>query len=147
MDDIVTGKQHLPTPFNRDLSKVLRNLDRSTDEWFVSAANHPLTAAFLHAGMTLIRNELGPGAKRRPAVPGEEGSVERRALDFLSQREVVKQMRKIEEPFERNDKAEGALRGRWKSHCTTSQTCCGSACGRSSTAPTTPSCGRNAKSG
>ena len=116
MDDIVIEKQDLPTPFNRDLSKVLRNLDRSTERGFVGAANHPLTAAFLHVGMTLIRNELGPGAIRRPAVPGEEGSVERRALDFLSQREVVKQMRRIEKPFERNDSASGALRRRWRSH-------------------------------
>lgn len=115
MDDIVAGKKNLPTPFNRDLSKVLRNLDRSTERGFVGAANHPMTAAFLHAGMTLIRNELGPDAKRRPAVPGEEGSVERRALDFLSQREVVKQMRRIEEPFDRDGKA-GALRDRWRSH-------------------------------
>ena len=115
MDDIVAAKKHLPTPFNRDLSKVLRNLDRSTPRGFVSAANHPMTATILHAGLTLIKNELGPEAKRRAAVPGEKDSVERRALDFLSQREVVKQVRKSEEPFEPNGKA-GAVRSRWKLH-------------------------------
>jgi len=114
-EDIVTEKEDLPTPYNRDMSKVLRNIDRSTEQGFVRAANNRVTASFLRAGMTLIRNELGPGARRRPAVPTERGSVERRALEFLSQRKVVAQGRKNEAPFDRDGTA-GALRRRWKSH-------------------------------
>ncbi len=115
MQDIVTEKMDLPAPYNRDMSQVLRHLHRSTDQGFIDTANNRGTASFLRAGMTLITNELGPGAKRRPAVPTERDSVERRALEFLSQRQVVAQAHRNEAPFDR-DGTPGALRSRWKSH-------------------------------
>jgi hypothetical protein len=115
MDDIVAHKKDLPAPYNRDLSTVLRHLDRSTEQGFVDAANSRATASFLRAGITLINDELGPGARRRPAVPGEMDSVERRALEFLSQRRVVAQGRRNDAPFDREGTT-GALRTRWRNH-------------------------------
>jgi len=114
MNDIVNEKADLPAPYDRDLSKVLRNLNRSTPSGFRRTANDRFTASLLRAGMTLIRNELGPGAIRRSVVPGDDNSVERRALEFLSQRAVVTQVTRNEPPFNRGTM--GALRERWASH-------------------------------
>ena len=48
-------------------------------------------------------------------MAGERASVERRALEFLSQRQVVAEVTRNNEPFDQDGTA-GALRSRWKSH-------------------------------
>ncbi|WP_432836201.1 hypothetical protein [Dactylosporangium sp. CA-092794] len=112
-DKSIAAKRDLPSPYNQDLSKVLCSLDRSTEQGLIDAANSRGTASLLYAGMTLIQNELGPQARRREAVPGQRDSVERRALDFLSQRAVVAQTGRNTAPFDRGC-TERALRSRWK---------------------------------
>jgi hypothetical protein len=68
MDD---AKRHLPYPFNQDFSGVLR----------CPLPNSVETAAMLRAAVSLVKRNLGPGAKR----PAEDRPV----LRFISQRAVV----------------------------------------------------------
>src|SRR4029453_7502796 len=74
----IPQKSHLPPPYDRDLSAVLRNLARASEDSRRELANSPVTAAWLYAGMKLIRRNLGPSPDRRPARVDVELSLERR---------------------------------------------------------------------
>jgi len=82
-------KRQLPYPYNQDLSKVLHGLKRRNPITRRRQANDPVTAAYLYAGVQLIRRHLGPGAVRTPGDAGDPDSVERPLLGFLSQRAVA----------------------------------------------------------
>jgi hypothetical protein len=104
-------KQDLPHPYNQDLSKVIRRLDRRTALGRARLANDPVTASFLWAGMRLIRQHLGPG--HRCECPSQHDG--RSLLSFVSQRNVVATVAAIENPFRRpRGSVMDALRGRWK---------------------------------
>src|SRR4051812_27881142 len=94
----IPHKAHLPAPYDKDLSSVLRNLQRASEDRRRELANSPVTAAWLYAGMKLIRRHLGPDPDRRPARVDEERSLERRVLDFLSQRDVAAEVRRNNAP-------------------------------------------------
>ncbi|HZC42511.1 MAG TPA: hypothetical protein VE343_17665 [Streptosporangiaceae bacterium] len=64
-----TLKQELPYPYDQDLSKVLRGLNRRTPFGRRRQANDPVTAASLVAAVRLIQRHLGPGAAGGPADP------------------------------------------------------------------------------
>ncbi len=101
------GKRHLPTPYNLDLSGVLRNLNRRTPYFRARLANDLMTAAYLAAGMRLLARNLGPGAQ-----PGDRGR--RPLLGSLSQRGVTAEVAKNPPPFSRRATV-SAMRDRWKS--------------------------------
>ena len=110
----IPQKAHLPAPYNKDLSPVLRHLQRVSETTRRELANSPVTAAWLYAGMKLIRRNLGPLPDRRPARVDVARSLERRVLDFLSQRDVAAEVRKNEKPFETRESV-GVLRSTWGS--------------------------------
>ncbi len=110
----IPQKAHLPAPYNKDLAPVLRHLQRATEAARRDLANSPVTAAWLYAGMKLIRRNLGPRPDRKPARVDVEASLERRVLDFLSQRDVAAEVRRNEEPFETRESV-GVLRSTWGS--------------------------------
>jgi hypothetical protein len=60
-------KQYLPHPYNQDLSKILRGLNRRTPFGRKRAANDPLTAAYLHAAGAVdpARTRRGRQARHR----------------------------------------------------------------------------------
>ena len=66
-----TLKQQLPHPYNQDLSKILRGLNRRTQFARRRLANDPVTAAYLAAAVRLIQRHLGPGANRALADPDD----------------------------------------------------------------------------
>jgi hypothetical protein len=88
--DVKTLEQQLPYPYNQDLSKILRGLNRRTSFARRRLANDPVTAAYLAAAVRLIQRHLGPGASRTSADPDDDDSIERPVLSFLSQRAVVR---------------------------------------------------------
>jgi hypothetical protein len=106
-------KQQLPYPYNQDLSKVLRGLKRRNPISRRRQANDPVTAAYLAAAVRLIQRHLGPGAIRKPADPGDAGSLERPLLSFLSQRAVAAEVNHNPPPFHRVGRVP-TLRERWK---------------------------------
>jgi hypothetical protein len=110
----VPQKAHLPAPYNKDLSTVLRNLQRASEDRRRELANSPVTAAWLYAGMKLIRRNLGPAPDRRPARVDVERSLERRVLDFLSQRDVAAEVSRNDAPFDTHAST-GVLRTTWGS--------------------------------
>ena len=75
-----TLKQELPYPYNQDLSKVLRGLNRRTPFGRRRLANDPVTAAYLMAAVRLIQHHLGPGASRTLADPDDADSISRPLL-------------------------------------------------------------------
>lgn len=111
----IPAKRDLPVPYNKDLSQVLRHLHRSTPNARLDLANSRTTAAYLHAGMKLIARHLGPGPERRPARPDDADSLDRRVLSFLSQREVVAEVRRNPTPFDTRGEP-GVLRTTWGPH-------------------------------
>lgn len=102
-----SGKRELPFPYDRDLSRVLRNLNRRRLLFRARLANDPVTAAYLAAGMRLLGQHLGPGAP--PGPPGR-----RPLLGFLSQRAVTAEVANNPHPFPRRATV-SAMRDRWKS--------------------------------
>jgi hypothetical protein len=98
-------KRELPFPYDRDLSGVLRHLNRRTRTFRGRLANDPVTAAYLAAGMRLLGRHLGPGAPR-PA------HGERPLLSFLSQRAIAAEVTHNPRPFPRQGSV-ASLRDRW----------------------------------
>jgi hypothetical protein len=92
-------KHQLPFPYNQDLSKVLRHLDRRTPFGRARLANDPVTAAYIAAAMRLARKHLGPGAERRLADAEDDTSIARPLLAFLSQRAVAAEVTNNPHPF------------------------------------------------
>ncbi|MFJ2398087.1 hypothetical protein ACIOTI_35795 [Streptomyces sp. NPDC087843] len=115
MDQEPTVKDHLPYPYNQDLSGVLRRLNRRTPFSRKRLANDPVTAAYVLAGMQLIRRHLGPGAQRVLNDPEDENSVGRPLLSFLSQRAIVAELANNPAPFARAGTT-ATLRCSWRSH-------------------------------
>lgn len=108
-----TLKQQLPYPYNQDLSKVLRGLNRRTSFSRRRLANDPVTAAYLAAAVRLIQRNLGPGASRRTAVPDDYDSIERPVFGFLSQRAVAAEVGHNPPPFHRVGRV-STMRERWR---------------------------------
>ncbi len=111
----IAAKRDLPVPYNKDLSQVLRHLHRTTENARLDLANSRTTAAYLHAGMKLIERHLGPDPERRPVRVDDQNSLDRRVLSFLSQREVVAEVRRNEQPFDTRGEP-GVLRSTWGPH-------------------------------
>ena len=103
-------KQQLPYPYDQDLSKVLRGLNRRTPFGRRKQANDPVTAAYLAAAVRLIQQHLGPGVN--PA-PGGADSIERPMLSFLSQRAVAAEVSHNPPPFHRIGRV-STMRERWR---------------------------------
>jgi len=108
-----TLKEQLPYPYNQDLSKVLRALNRRTPFARRRQANDPVTAAYLRAAVRLIQRHLGPGASREPADAKDADSISRPLLSFLSQRAVAAEVGHNRPPFPRIGRV-STLRERWK---------------------------------
>ena len=107
-------KHLLPHPFNQDFSDVLLHLDRKDDLRRERLANDPVTAAYLAAAVRLVRRQLGPGTD--PAMPtrqGEDDTVDRPLLGFLSQRNVAKEVENNPFPFPARGST-AVMRERWK---------------------------------
>jgi hypothetical protein len=111
--DVKTLKQQLPYPYNQDLSKILRGLNRRTPFARRRLANDPVTAAYLAAAVRLIQRHLGPGASRQPADPDDHDSIERPVLSFLSQRAVAAEVGRNPPPFHRMGQV-STMRERWR---------------------------------
>jgi hypothetical protein len=110
---VKTLKQQLPYPYNQDLSKILRGLNRRTSYARRRLANDPVTAAYLAAAVRLIQRHLGPGARRRAADPDDRDSIERPVLGFLSQRAVAAEVDRNPPPFHRVGRV-STMRERWR---------------------------------
>jgi hypothetical protein len=108
-----TLKQQLPYPYNQDLSKTLRGLNRRTSFSRRRLANDPVTAAYLAAAVRLIQRHLGPGASRRAADPDDRDAIERPVLGFLSQRAVAAEVGHNPPPFHRVGRV-STMRERWR---------------------------------
>lgn len=108
-----TLKEQLPYPYNQDLSKVLRALNRRTPFARRRQANDPVTAAYLMAAVRLIQRHLGPGASRGQADATDADSISRPLLSFLSQRAVAAEVGHNPPPFPRVGRV-STLRERWK---------------------------------
>lgn len=100
------GKRRLPYPYDRDLSKVLRHLNRRTPLGRLRLANDPVTAAYIAAGMRLMERHLGPETD-------PDRRVGRPLLSFLSQRAVTAEVLDNEHPFSRKASV-SSLRDRWE---------------------------------
>jgi hypothetical protein len=110
---VKTLKQQLPYPYNQDLSKVLRGLNRRTPFGRRRQANDPVTAAYLVAAARMIQRHLGPGACRIPADPEDADSISRPLLGFLSQRAVAAEVDHNPPPFHRLGRV-STMRERWR---------------------------------
>ncbi|MEH0416115.1 hypothetical protein [Streptomyces sp. B21-083] len=82
MEQERTPKDHLSYPYNQDLSGVLRRMNRRTPFSRKRLANDPVTAAYVLAGMQLIRRHLGPGAQRVLNDPEDDNSLGRPLLSL-----------------------------------------------------------------
>jgi hypothetical protein len=111
-DDDRPLKDRLPHPYNKDLAGVLRHLNRSTPFARDRLANDPVTAAYIAAGISLVRRNLGPGADRQLRDPQDPESVIRPVLGFLGQQKVADEVAKNPDPFPRQGKT-STLRDRW----------------------------------
>ena len=107
-----TLKQELPYPYDQDLSKVLRGLNRRTPFGRRRQANDPVTAAYLVAAVRLIQRHLGPAAQE-PAGRQDADSVPRPLLSFLSQRAVAAEVDRNPPPFHRVGRV-STMRERWQ---------------------------------
>ncbi|MDG4863028.1 hypothetical protein P8605_33310 [Streptomyces sp. T-3] len=112
MDDIdepriPKGKKSLPSPYNQDLSTVLRHLNRRTAWGRRQLANNKITAALLKAGMRLLHRHLGPGA-RYPVTS------ERLLLGPLSLGSVADEFAQNDPPFVCHGHGKSLLRDRWQ---------------------------------
>lgn len=115
MEQERTPKDHLSYPYNQDLSGVLRRMNRRTPFSRKRLANDPVTAAYVLAGMQLIRRHLGPGAQRVLNDPEDDNSLGRPLLSFLSQRAIVAELANNPAPFSRVGST-ATLRCSWRSH-------------------------------
>ncbi|MGW2048288.1 hypothetical protein ACWCPF_24350 [Streptomyces sp. NPDC001858] len=115
MDQERTVKGRLPYPYDQDLSGVLCRMNRRTPFSRRRLANDPVTAAYVLAGMQLIRRHLGPGAQRVLSDPDDDNSLGRPLLSFLSQRAIAAEMANNPEPFSRLGST-ATLRCSWRSH-------------------------------
>ncbi|MGW6924872.1 hypothetical protein ACWGA9_26965 [Streptomyces sp. NPDC054950] len=115
MDQERTVKDRLPYPYNQDLSAVLCRMNRRTPFSRQRLANDPVTAAYVLAGMQLIRRHLGPGAQRVLSDPDDDNSLGRPLLSFLSQRAIAAEMANNPVPFPRVGST-ATLRCSWRSH-------------------------------
>jgi len=106
-------KQQLPYPYDQDLSKVLRGLNRRTPFGRRRLANDPVTAAYLMAAVQLIQRHLGPGATRTMADPEDADSISRPLLSFLSQRAIAAEVDHNPPPFHRLGRV-STMRERWR---------------------------------
>ncbi|HEY3732759.1 MAG TPA: hypothetical protein VGL63_02480 [Streptosporangiaceae bacterium] len=106
-------KHELPYPYNQDLSKILRGLNRRTSFSRRRLANDPVTAAYLAAAVRLIQRHLGPDASRGTADQDERDSIERPVLAFLSQRAVAAEVGRNPPPFHRVGRV-STMRERWR---------------------------------
>jgi hypothetical protein len=106
-------KQQLPYPYDQDLSKVLRGLNRRTPFGRRRLANDPVTAAYLMAAVRLIQRHLGPGATRTMADPEDADSISRPLLSFLSQRAIAAEVDHNPPPFHRLGRV-STMRERWR---------------------------------
>lgn len=104
------GKKALPPPYNKDLSKVLRHLNRRTKLGQARLANDVVTASYLHAGMCLLVRHLGPGGEC--TCPRQHDR--RNLLSFLSQRGVTDAVAQNPDPFSQRGTT-GMMRDRWAS--------------------------------
>lgn len=102
-------KRELPFPYDRDLSGVLRNLNRRTRWGRDRLANDRVTAGLLAAGMRLLEHHLGPGVRQRV-------NSERLLLGSLSQRRVAEEFARNPAPFTRYGNGVSMLRDRWSPH-------------------------------
>ncbi|WP_432874813.1 hypothetical protein ACQPYH_22875 [Kribbella sp. CA-245084] len=107
-------KQQLPYPYNQDLAAVLKHLDRRTPFSRTRLANDPVTAAYIAAGMQLIRKHLGPGSAKLLTDPEDPNTVGRPVLGFLSQRSVAAEVENNADPFPRVGST-STMRSRWRS--------------------------------
>jgi hypothetical protein len=107
-------KHQLPFPYNQDLSKVLRHLDRRTPFSRARLANDPVTAGYIAAAMRMVRQHLGPSAERRLADADDDTSVARPLLAFLSQRAVAAEVANNPYPFPRYGNV-STFRSTWES--------------------------------
>ncbi|WP_034090690.1 hypothetical protein [Streptacidiphilus albus] len=101
-------KRQLPRPYDRDLSGVLRHLNRRTRVGRYRIANDPVTAGYLCAGMRLLERHFGPGAR-------QHAHVETPLLGFVSQRAVAAEVSGNPAPFPRQGTV-ATLRDRWGAH-------------------------------
>ncbi|HWM38330.1 MAG TPA: hypothetical protein VNS49_14555 [Streptomyces sp.] len=103
------NKRGLPSPYQQDLSGVLRNLRRFTPLGRRLQANSRETAALLAAGMRLLDRHFGPGTQQRV----NSGFL---LLGPLSLRKVAEEFNRNPPPFIRHGNGEALLRGRWTPH-------------------------------
>lgn len=88
-----------------DLGDVLRHLNRSTRQAQRQLANHPLTRAYLEAGMRLLEEEFF-------AEPADDERPEPRSFLWMSRDQVVKEV--AHGPPDLPDQGNpGSLRDRW----------------------------------
>jgi hypothetical protein len=76
------GKRHLPAPYNEDLSRVLLYVRGRNTREQARKANSLDVASYLHAGMELLDQHLGPGG----GCACRHWHDRSRLLSFLSQR-------------------------------------------------------------
>ena len=112
MDAMQTLKQQLPFPYNQDLSRVLRHLDRRTPFSRDRLANDPVTAAYIAAAERLLKRQLGPEAERTSLDPEDNNGVERPVLSFLSQRAVAAEVANNPDPLPRRGNV-STMRSTW----------------------------------
>lgn len=88
-----------------DLGDVLRHLNRSTHEAQRQLANHPLTRAYLEAGMRLLDEEFF-------AEPADDERPEPRSFLWMSRDQVVKEVAHGPQELPHQG-SPGSLRDRW----------------------------------
>ena len=89
-----------------DLGEVLRHLNRHTRRGQRQLANHPLTRAYLEAGMRLVAEEFFG----QPA--GEDEEPQRRSFLWMSREQVIKEVARGPEELPQQGNP-GSLRDRW----------------------------------
>lgn len=110
-----THRQQLPPPYDR-LSRVLPSLkgQRSLIPGR-TRANVTTAASYIAAAMRLIQRHLGPNAKRLPGDLEDPDSMHRPLLNFLSQREVAREVGHNPPPLLRRGSV-ATLRQLWPRH-------------------------------
>ncbi len=88
-----------------DLGDVLRHLNRSTRQAQRQLANHPLTRAYLEAGMRLLEEEFF-------AEPADDERPEPRSFLWMSRDQVVKEVAHGPQDLPHHGNP-GSLRDRW----------------------------------
>lgn len=100
------GRQDGSRSVDDDLGDVLRHLNRHTRRAQRQLANHPLTRAYLEAGMRLLAEEFfGPPAQ-------EDERPEPRSFLWMSREQVIKEVARGPENLPHQG-THGSLRDRW----------------------------------